>query len=126
MADIGNGDDPTAELRGARVRHDNTDVRKVIRQIQDTCNPFTAEWKSPHYAHLIEKRHINLSYLSSCFHFYVIDGQIVRELVKKLVTNHKEVDTLIAAHAKSIDQEACVRNIVLRRSDIAVILLHHW
>ncbi|KAK3885211.1 hypothetical protein Pcinc_010555 [Petrolisthes cinctipes] len=41
MAGIGNVDNPTDELRGARVRHDNTDASKIITQIQDTCSPFT-------------------------------------------------------------------------------------
>ncbi|KAK4321834.1 hypothetical protein Pmani_007461 [Petrolisthes manimaculis] len=40
MAAIDNVDDPTDELRGASVRHDNSDVRKVITQIHDTCNEF--------------------------------------------------------------------------------------
>ncbi|KAK3891815.1 hypothetical protein Pcinc_004285 [Petrolisthes cinctipes] len=71
--------------------------------------------------------YIYLSYLGSCFHFYVIDGRVVRELVEKLVTHHEEADALIAAHAKSTGEEGCVRNTVFRGSDtdIAVILLHH-
>jgi hypothetical protein len=36
-------DDPTAELKGARLKRDNSDLKKVIRQIQDTCDPFTSQ-----------------------------------------------------------------------------------
>lgn len=116
-------------ITGAEQRRpsDIKDLMKARSFKEEFPKFLAAEWKSPHYAHLIEKRHIYLSYLGSCFHFYVIDGQVVRQVVEKLVTNHEEADTLIAVHAKSIDDEECVKNIVVRGSDtdIAVILLHH-
>ena len=87
-----------------------------------------SEWESPRYAHLIGERNVFISYLGACYHFFVHDGEVVREEVGELKTNHEEADTLICAHVKSIAKEmdhTC--NIVIRGSDkdIAVILLHH-
>jgi hypothetical protein len=71
-------------------------------------------------------RFIYLS-LVLCYHFFVIDGKVIREEIDELTTNHEEANTLICTHVKSIDEQEAVDNIVVRASDtdIAIILLHH-
>ena len=85
------------------------------------------EWQDQSYAHIIGTRDIYLGFRGHCYHFYVLDGQVIREPIEDMVTNREEADTLICYHAKCIDDTEGTQNIVVRASDtdIAIILLYH-
>ena len=60
-----------------------------------------------------------------CYHFWLSEGVLKREVEESLTSNHQEADTKMMIHAKAAD--LAQGNIVIRASDtdIAVILLYH-
>ena len=87
----------------------------------------TEKWKDQSYAHIIGTRDVYLGTHGYCYHYYVLDGQVIRESVDDMVTNHEEADTLVCFHARCMDNSGETGNIVVRANDtdIAIIFLYH-
>ena len=85
------------------------------------------EWKEQAYAHIIHERHVYVGHLDKCRHFYVEDGVVRHETIDVLGCNHAEADTRICLHARGIDDVGNANNIIIRASDvdIVVIMIHH-
>ena len=116
-------------LEGPRqIRPRNFSNALCSRSFKQQFPQFIAdEWKDQSYAHIIGARHIYLAFRGHCYHFWVLDGQVIRQLIDDMVTNHEEADTLICFHAKYIDNAGEADNIVVRATDtdVAIILLYH-
>ena len=71
------------------------------------------EWKDQSYAQIIGSRDVYLGFRGHCYHFFVINGKVIREVMEDMVTNH--------------DNNGESENIVIRATDthIAIILLYH-
>ena len=85
------------------------------------------EWKEQAYAHIIHERHVYVSHLGECLHFFVEDGVVRHDTIDVLGCNHAEADTRICLHTKVIDDAGNDNNVIIRASDtdFAVIMLHH-
>ena len=59
--------------------------------------------RSRHTHIIIHERHVYVSNLGECRHFYVEDGVVRHETIDLLGCNHAEADTSICLPAKVID-----------------------
>ena len=111
-----------------QVRPRNFESALSSRSFKQQFPLFVAEeWKDQSYAHIIGTRDVYLGTHGYCYHYYVLDGQVIRESVDDMVTNHDEGDTLVCFYARWMDSSGETWNTVVRASDtdIAIIFLYH-
>lgn len=124
----GTDDSQVFVLGPEQIRPKNFDSALNSRSFKQQFPLFIAEeWKDQSYAHIIGTRDVYLGFRGYCYHFYVLDGQVIRESVEHMATNHEEADSLVCFHARCMETNGETGNIVVRASDtdIAVILLYH-
>lgn len=108
-----------------RVPKDLSDALKS-RSFKRQLPLFLAdEWQDPSYGQILGTRHLYMDVPGKCYHFWVSEGVMMREVEESLTSNHQEADTKMIIHAKAADLDC--GNTVIRASDtdIAVILIYH-
>ena len=107
-----------------QVRPRNFESALSSRSFKRQFPLFVAEeWKDQSYAHIIGTRDVYLGTHGYCYHYYVLDGQVIRESVDDMVTNHEEADTLVCFHARCMDNSGETGNIVVRASDTDIAII---
>ena len=108
-----------------QVRPRNFESALSSRSFKQQFPLFLAEeWKDQSYAHIIGTHDVYLGTHGYCYHFYVLDGQVIRESVDDMVTNHEEADTLVCFHARCMDNSGETGNIVVRASPLFSCTIH--
>lgn len=98
-----------------QVRPKNFESALTSRSFKQQFPLFLAEeWHDQSYTHIIGPRDVYVGIRGYCYHYYVLDGRVVRESVEDMVTNHEEADTMVCFHARCMDNSGEIGNIIVR------------